>query len=179
MLRGDLYGHEPLSPEVRRICRERDVLLCQEANLESLVAFEQKYGVTMPEDFREFLLLSNGTDETLMEYLFLWPVQKIQRITEVFTGAGYEVLDPQSPKCLPSAANYFVFADYLIGSLFYAIALDPKTGIGSVVFVDGSNWYPCARSFSDFVDRYLQEAASPEFSGFLPLLKSDEMGPKN
>ncbi len=171
-----------MNPSIQRFLafwRERDVSLRRGVETESLAAFEQKYGVVVPEDFREFLLLSNGTDETLMEYLAFWPVQEMQRVTEVFSEAGYEILDPQNPAHLPHAASYLVFADYLIHSFFYAIALDSAAGVGNVVFVDGTNWYRCARSFSDFIDCYLREAASLAFGGFLPPLKSSGIEPEN
>jgi hypothetical protein len=140
------------------------------ATQQGVADFEQRYGVTLPEDMREFWLLMDGTEGASADDLTFWAMHEFRCVTEVFVGAEYECLDLRCPPGLPHPSSYFVFTDYLVSSFCYAVGLGQSVPYGDVLFLDGTTWYRCADSFSMFLDGYIREAAQPHFCGFLPEL---------
>lgn len=125
-------------------------------------AFERSRGVRLPEDFRQYLQLADGTGGQMDgdQYRF-WSLQEIRPVAEVL-----EHHQPDSRLF----EGCFVFADYSISAWLYAIQLigDPSE-VGRVyrVPVDGTRGDPLAQTFSEFGRLYLDalQCLEPRASG--------------
>jgi cell wall assembly regulator SMI1 len=100
-------------------------------------AFERRYAVRLPDDLRSVLAMSNGTNAMDARSLIaFWRVE------------DYE---PQRP-------GLFGFADYLIDSARYAVALsaDPRAPTPVLTNFGGRNddWHQIAESFAAFIRLY-------------------------
>lgn len=117
------------------------------ASLAAVVAFEKQYSVTLPDQIRQYFLVTDGmeadVDTTVagLRAVRFWPIAEVKLITN-------EVEDP-----LPYTDCY-LFADYLLWSHGYAIHLGQK-GVGEVVLVGGPTPRRVAQSFSEFLAKYL------------------------
>ena len=114
--------------------------------------FEQKYGVVLPRDFRDYLKHVNGMphDEVDDGMIRFWTLQEIEPLTQ---GApeycrGTYVQNPET---------LFLFADYSIWAHAYAIRLG-KTALeaNEVIIIGGELPKPISDSFSSFVRDYLR-----------------------
>lgn len=109
--------------------------------------FQDKHKIIVPEEFREYLMTSNGmqnyeTDETLISFLPL------------------ELIDPVvSPRIAAPNVVDIVFADYLLYSHFYALRSTTDGKQLGIYALDGENEKEIARTFGDFLHAYL---ANPE-----------------
>jgi hypothetical protein len=132
------------------------------ASGEAIEAFERRHGVRLPADMRDFYSLMDGieygcTDETLICF---WPLAEVNAVeAKLFGQRGI----PDYSRLLhsfPSRDNFFVFADYLVWSHMYAVAIaDDSEVAGPVIWLDG-NWAWIADSFSEFMQRYSENATS-------------------
>jgi hypothetical protein len=113
-----------------------------------LASFERKYKISLPQDFRDYLLTVNGfdsehwtTDENVIAFLSL---NEMQPLSEWWSA---EIADSDS---------YFVFADHSMSVHVYAIHL--SSGLADrnlVVVVYDNEPVNVASSFSEFVEGYL------------------------
>jgi hypothetical protein len=117
------------------------------------LAFERAHGACLPDDFRRYLQIVNGTLGQLDGDLFcFWSLRDIRSVATVL-----EHRRPDSQlfeRC-------FVFADYSISAWFYAIQLvgdDSNVGQVFLVAVDGTRQAPLAQTFSEFGRFYLADA---------------------
>jgi SMI1 / KNR4 family (SUKH-1) len=112
--------------------------------------FEQRNNVKLPADFREYLLRLSGIEEDPDLFCF-WPLSRLA--------------PPDSPAFISVELDrFFVFADYLIESQYYAIYLgDDPLLQNRVVSPDVSNKRVIATSFSEFIQLYLID--SPRLYG--------------
>jgi len=124
--------------------REQGVLSSEVASSEQIERFEKRERVTLPEDFKAYLQLANGTGGQgacdINNILALWTVDEIEE---------YE-----------STKHTYVFADYLQKSWSFAIALEGSTFPDGTIFRVGTipDFVQIASSFSEFVEMYLEDA---------------------
>jgi hypothetical protein len=115
------------------------------ASVEEIAAFERLHSVSLPADFRDYLLRFNGTQgDGDSRMLTFWQLDK---------------LVPMLPEraALPEADRYFVFADYMISSWEYAIYFgDTPTLKNQVVLYEYPAQPVVAQTFSGFLELYLQ-----------------------
>jgi SMI1 / KNR4 family (SUKH-1) len=125
--------------------------------MEEVQAFEEKHAVTFPPDLREYFLRLNGVSEDPDLFCF-WPINRL-------VSARSKPLNlVTSVAKLPEADRYFVFADYLIESHYYAIYLGNNPALHHwVILPDFPNHPMVAPSFSSFLELYLQD--SPRIYG--------------
>lgn len=132
----------------------------QGVTLESIKAFEEKYQVTLPFDFAEYLQAVDGTgsddsDENILSFLSL---AEMRPVHEVLDDCG-DVVYPDRfayPKC-------FIFADYLMSSWLYAIQItSDAAALGPVYRVTASEipGQMEAASFLEFMTRYAKDPES-------------------
>lgn len=117
----------------------------------TLESFEQKYGVILPADLRDYFRSVNGMPSGVCdeEFIRFWMLEEVKPLPE---GA----LDYSNPRYVDSPESLFLFADYSIWAHAYAIRLtsDPlKTN--EVIIIGGDSPIPLFESFSELVDNYL------------------------
>ena len=124
---------------------------------EGILAIEAKYDITLPDDFRTYLLKAcpkphgGEMDEN---YVSWWPLKDIKTIPEEYE--DYEQL-----KIGGGPEKYLFFADHLVWSWAWAICCELGNEFGRIIWIgDGAI---IANSFSDFVEKYIRE--SPDFVG--------------
>lgn len=148
-----LGRHECMSLVQEMISRwtVQGVLARPGASENEIVAFEARYSVTLPADFREYLRLANGTERFDDEFLSFAPIQDIKPVAETWgdAGAGQD-----------HYSGCFAFADWAIHCWDYAIQLDGSLPhLGAVFRVEDSRHRsdPIASSFSEWVSIYLRD----------------------
>jgi hypothetical protein len=113
-------------------------------------AFEQKFGVALPEDLREYFLVLNGMDighdgSMDNEMISFWRLADIER------DRLEHPLDPP---------NLFAFGDWSIDACTYAIALAAGPSAETPVFLlCDERPLRVADSFTDFAAAYLRNDA--------------------
>ena len=138
--------------------KSQNLLLAPGNRIEALQDFELRHSVKFPNDFREYLLQTNGMLEVgghdcdPMGFSF-WPLHRIRSVTEECAAQKIE-----APSNL-NVENYFVFADYLQWSWAYAIHLGTSpAGTNRVIHVGTFRPKFVADSFTHFVTLYLHDA---------------------
>ena len=121
----------------------RAPVVASESDLE---AFEQNNGVRLPADLRKYFLELNGTDGDGDAQIFrFWPLGEIRRVDR----KDFALLD---------ADSYFLFADYLMESWYYAIYLGNDPFFQNRVILTGFPRNPVvAQTFSEFLELYLRD----------------------
>ena len=120
------------------------------ATEDEVSAFETVHSVKVPDDLRAYFLRFNGVEEDPDLFCF-WPLQRIATIPAIRGTSN-------SSKTLPEADRYFVFADYLIESNYYAIYLGDNPSLQhSVILPDFPKHPVVASNFSDFLELYLED----------------------
>jgi SMI1 / KNR4 family (SUKH-1) len=130
------------------------------ASGEDIAAFETKYDVVLPPDFRKYLLLVDGSSDGDMDncYYRFWPLAEIKPVSEELDDSGGVIYSDRFgyPDC-------FVFADHLINSWLYAVKItkDPAQ-LAPVFRVTASETVgeQLAPSFLEFMTKYANDPAS-------------------
>jgi hypothetical protein len=126
---------------------------------ERLRAFESERTLTLPLDFRNYLLNVDGMAQTGghdcdRNGFAFWPLQHIRTIVGVWGG------DSEIMRGVSDPDQYYIFADYFQRSWAYALRLSNRPSDPNEVMRVGT--IPAetiAASFTEFVDLYLQNAA--------------------
>jgi len=118
------------------------------ATEDEIQAFELRNNVRLPADLREYFQRLNGVDMDSGLFRF-WPIARII---------------PLKVSTPPEIGRYFLFADYMVGTWYYAICLgeDPLLQ-NHVILPDFPSQPVIAPDFSAFVELYL--ADSPRLYG--------------
>lgn len=117
---------------------------------DDILAYEQRTGVRLPADMREYFQRLNGIDSAPGFFRF-FPLAK---------------LIPLKSQSYPTfnVDRYCIFADYMAGTWYYAIYLGEDSFLQNrVILPDLPSQPVLAHSFSDFVELYL--ADSPRLYG--------------
>lgn len=119
----------------------------------ALSAFEDKFGVALPSDMREFFLTVNGmpdgvTDDEMIRFWMLEEVKPLPSGAPEFATTEY-VDHPES---------LFLFADYSLWAHAYAIRLAGSFFKTNDIFIIGGD-YPILlfRSFGELINSYLAD----------------------
>lgn len=129
-------------------------------SMADISAFEAKYDVVLPTDFREYLQVVDGSSDWHMDdglYRF-WPLAEIKPV--------HEELDESKGVVYPDRFAYpdcFVFADHSINCWLYAIKLTKDSAQSAPVFRvmgDKSHGEQMAPSFLEFMNQYANDPDS-------------------
>ncbi|MBI1851930.1 MAG: SMI1/KNR4 family protein [Planctomycetes bacterium] len=130
------------------------------ASPEDISAFEARYRVRLPADLRAYFMTLNGShdasagpcDEDLISF---WHLAELRPFDE--PGAGPP---------LPPSDSLFVFADWSINALLWAVQLSGDSNSSLPVFlVGGESPVEVAPSFAAFLEGYLTRNMSMLFGG--------------
>ncbi|WP_173202848.1 SMI1/KNR4 family protein [Sphingopyxis sp. BSNA05] len=97
------------------------------AHKTSVKLLENKYSITLPKDFREYLLKTvpaSGTDLMDDDYFDWWPIDRIKNIPDEYEHSI------GNPEIANSGSKYLFFADYLIWCWAWAICCDDGPNYG-------------------------------------------------
>jgi hypothetical protein len=119
------------------------------ATPEAMIAeLENRYGITLPADFREYLKCSAPAAENWDAYDGnWWPIERIKNITDEYE---HPVSDPVDQ----TASKHLIFLDYCIWSWAWAISCADGENYGKVAIIGVNRDQYVADSFADFVARY-------------------------
>jgi hypothetical protein len=152
-----------LTERLRNYWSSTGVNLCSGASRQALKSFESTYGIRLPEDFHDFISTIDGMEDGYSDnnMVSFWPIDGIKSVPEkLITFAGIPDYSRIANR-LREPDSYFVFADFLIWSHVYAIKLRSKLGEkNQVLWICGSEYRKIAESFSDFLQRYLDDPES-------------------
>ena len=144
-------GH--LLASLRQRWTAQGIVHDQPASETDVLAFEERYGVVLPPDLREYFTTLNGTavgaygmqDEHLVGF---WHLDEVRTFAELADRAD-------SPK---EALHTFAIADHSIWVYGYGIQLCANPTTTTPVVVDITVPYPTVSpSFTDFLSAYLRE----------------------
>jgi hypothetical protein len=126
-----------------------DTVALSEQQLDGL---ERKYGIRLPDDFRDYLLYSCPVGENWDDnFVGWWPLDRIKNIVDEYP---HKVTD----EIARDAAKYLFFADYSIWCWAWAIACGDDENRGRVACISGRDRF-VADSFAEFVDLFIQDSS--------------------
>lgn len=125
-------------------------------SLPAIQEFEKSRDVLMPADMREYFHCMNGMpgnmwDEHMIRFL---PLEEICNVREEFS-------ERQPPfrrvlSQLPEPEEWFIFAEYLCSSHYYAIRLGAgENSLYPVIWLYDSEYHVVAESFTEFLELYI------------------------
>ena len=121
----------------------------------AIQTIEQRYFVTLPDDFRAYLLETAPADDFWdVETVTWWSPSNLKNIPDETT---HPIRNLSVEK---RAQTYLFFADYLIGSSAWAICCDQGSDRGKIVSIDGGRDAFVAPSFTAFLGAYLADWTS-------------------
>ncbi len=136
--------------------RLEGLAIAEGASESELQEFESREGVLIPNEFRAYLQAVNGMvqmaphdcDKNLFAF---W---QLGRIKPVRVECPQYAIDE-------ATGNFFVFADYIVWSWAYALEMCPEPReAGKVILIGGLRPQAVSRSFTEFVELYVQDAAA-------------------
>lgn len=116
-----------------------------------LKAFEEKYGVVLPDGLRDYFRCVNGmpadvVDDGMMRFWMLEEIEPLPQGAPQYSDGTYI----QNPETL------FLFADYCLWAHAYAIRLGNRVlELNEVIIIGYESPKLISDSFSSFVDTYL------------------------
>jgi len=119
-----------------------------------LAALEDRTGLTLPNDFRRYLLeMSPSADNYDDEETNWWPIARLRTIPEEFDD------EVHNAEIVASAGSYLFFADFSIWAWAWAISCTKDHNHGRIVRIGGSPTSDIfvAESFDAFVKIYLRD----------------------
>ncbi len=124
-----------------------------------VVAFEARWGLKLPSDFRDYLRFACPEDVNFIldePYTDWWPLSRIKTIAE-------ECDHPvQNAAVAGHEHQYLVFADGYLWCWAWAIACTEDDNQGRIVILNGAGDPFVAPSFTAFVDAWIADPMSVE-----------------
>jgi hypothetical protein len=149
--------------KLQRYWRETDADMGEiETSCPQVEALEKRYGICLPEDFRDYLLHSCPKDEfsNWDDGTSWWSFDRIKNIPEELAhiadfsvGGETKITDEVIAR---DAAKYIFFADYAIWCMAWAICCDGGPDRGRVAVISGQDRF-VADDFAQFVEMYIED----------------------
>ncbi|HEX8350365.1 MAG TPA: SMI1/KNR4 family protein [Hymenobacter sp.] len=130
------------------------------ATEEQLKNFEESYKLKLPQDLRDYFANVNGTegesDDGFFTFCTFNQFQSIQQVLRDWYGVPKHSDIIQK---IDHSETCYVFADYSICLFAYAIRLHHEVGSENEVYaICGGEYRIIAKSFSEFINLYLQKS---------------------
>jgi SMI1 / KNR4 family (SUKH-1) len=117
----------------------------------AIAALEARYSITLPDDFRTYLLESVPKEENWDdEYGNWWPMSRIKNIPDEYEHAVSEPI-------ASNASKHLIFLDYSIWCWAWAISCADDETRGKIAIIGGSPDGYVADTFEEFVERYTSD----------------------
>lgn len=118
----------------------------------AILALASRYGVSLPQGFREYLIEACPKDDFALDQKCTawWPLERIKSVTDEYEHA---ICDPHIASLAPTS---IFFADYMVWCGAWAIVCAPGMDFGHV-FVIGETDRFVARSFAEFAALYVKD----------------------
>jgi hypothetical protein len=118
-----------------------------------LAAFERRYEVYLPADFREYLGVCGGmgADEVDEDLFHFWEFSRIRPLPEELPDAKYREL-----RDFPGAARFFCFVDWSLDADIFAIELHAEPSEPNRIAGLGPRFLDVS-GFAGFVETYLKD----------------------
>ncbi|RSK36312.1 SMI1/KNR4 family protein [Hymenobacter metallilatus] len=147
--------------ELNDLWKKAKIRTVDTATEQQVSEFEATHNLIIPHDLRGYFVAVNGTDRLPdNEFYTFCTLEQFQPITKVLDAWKNGI--PRHSDVLEkigSPQNCFVFADYSIYLFAYAIRLYPTESAQNEVYaICGGEYRIIAKSFSEFIDLYLQQA---------------------
>lgn len=114
---------------------------------------EQRYGISIPEDFRLYLLTTAPSGYYADEIVTAW--WTLNEIRNIPDECGKEMLSGRrDPAIVAEEDHYLIFADFLIWCYAWAICCSDSEHRGKIALVGGDDRF-VADSFAQFVEMEL------------------------
>jgi|TARA_B110000116_G_C16445452_1_gene406826 hypothetical protein len=124
-----------------------------------VLEFERKFGVVIPEDLRSYFIEVNGTaGNYAYGILRFWSIDEFRTVTQETSATrspNHSVIQSAYSEPIDDGESFFVFADCMWDVQLYAIHLSTSDTPNNIILLDGGKPTVVAKSFSDFVERYL------------------------
>lgn len=127
--------------------------------MDTLKMFQDHNNVIIPNDFKEYFKLLNGTGGECTDELYeFYSIVRIKKLFDEFKDwAG--VPNYQALVDIPEINGLFVFANYSFNLFAYAIRLYANNlDINEVYILCGENYKKIANTFSEFIELYLKDS---------------------
>jgi hypothetical protein len=116
---------------------------------------ERGYGLSLPDDFRLYLLHASQLDQAWDDELVIWwPIERLRNVPEEYEHPVAE------QRVASSAAEWLFFADFSLWAWAWAICCGKSEDRGRIALIGGSPDRIVADSFTEFVDRHLSDPDS-------------------
>jgi hypothetical protein len=148
--------------KLNAIWKNQKIRTVKSATESQVVEFEVSRNLQLPQDLRDYFTAINGTDGEPDNELFAFcTLAQFQAATQVL--GAWQNGTPRHSDVLEKMHSFetcYVFADYFISLIFYAIKLYPTASAGNEVYaICGEDYKVIAKSFSEFIDLYLQQSS--------------------
>jgi len=117
-----------------------------------IAAFEDRYQVRLPADFREYLAFCDGMDDHVSDedYFSFWSLSRIRPIPEELPASYGKYRD------FAGASRFFCFVDWSIRAEVFALELHNDLAVVNRVFALGPRPLSVI-GFGGFVEAYLED----------------------
>lgn len=121
----------------------------------ALAKVEQETGLTLPDDFRDYLLQASPTEQAWDDEMVIWwPIERLRSIPDEYEHA---VTDP---RIAANASDWLFFADFCLWCFAWAINCGEGEDRGRIALIGGAPDRIVADDLSEFVRRHLSDPAS-------------------
>jgi hypothetical protein len=137
--------------------KEQAIRVRPPAAASTIKNFEEQYGVTLPEDVRNFYEHADGFDQIFdpeknrryqdKNGFNFYPLSKVVPVDSIDEGRF----------SFPGSNDYYIFADYLDWCWGYAFRLLSSAGSRVVMIGKAETSVSVSETFADFVDSYIAD----------------------
>ena len=130
-----------------------------------IVALENRYGISIPDDFREYLKNAPAVADWDAEGGAWWSIDRIKNIPDEYEYIGNNYkgndLDTLNDLIAQNAHEHLFFVDFMAWCWAWAINCGQGENRGKVAIISGGgNDYYVADSFTEFVTKYTTDKPS-------------------